>query len=118
MDIVSILNGIFALCGMAGGFVAYLSSRKSGITGIQQQTITALQQRIETVEKAQKEVKEENTRLKTIIETIQTALLKRGIHVTIDGEMVMISDPSGTISSLKSRRSKTKAHPPAPTPEE
>ena len=115
MDI-GVINLILNIAGIVGGAVGAISvfftARKKGIAEIQNSTITAMQQqieaqkgRIETLETKQGELEKENYGLRTTIETILkenyslrtkietilAALLKRGIHVTIDNEMVVIS---------------------------
>ena len=113
---VSLINLILQIGtiigGTAGAISVFFVARKKTMAELQASTINTMQQnieaqktRIETLETKQGELEKENYGLRTTIETILkenyslrtkietilAALLKRGIHVTIDGEMVVIS---------------------------
>jgi hypothetical protein len=94
-DFLTIINVVIGLAALVGVFVAFLRSNKTEVTRIQEETINAFKARLELLEKKQSELEKENTGLKLVLETIKTALKKKNIHITIDGDMVFIEDNSG-----------------------
>lgn len=107
MEWLSILNTAITAAIALGAFVAFLRSNKSEVSAIQEKTIQALKIRLETVEAKQADLEKDKIRLEQVIDTIQSALTKRGIHITIDGDMVTIDD--GKASSSMHRRT-TRQH--------
>jgi FtsZ-binding cell division protein ZapB len=103
MDILTWINSLFGLCTFIGGVIALLQSRNKGISSIKDETILALQQQVEAIKSRQDSLEKENERLKQIIETIQSALKARGVHITIDGEVVIIEE-----STVKRQATKIK----------
>src|SRR5258708_17759579 len=101
MDFLNILYTILMICGAAGGIVAFIASRKTKIFEIQHQTIGAMQEQLDVIERKVEGLETENTRLTLVIDTIQSALKQKGIIISINGEMVTITDTSGTSSSLR-----------------
>src|SRR5947208_17032723 len=103
MDILSWINNIFCLCCFIGGLIAFLQYRNKGISSIKDETILVLQQQVDAIKSRQDGLEKENERLKQIIETIQSALKARGVHITIDGEVVIIEE-----STVKRQATKIK----------
>jgi cell division protein FtsB len=92
-------NVIFALATTVGAFLAFRHARSNANTQLQNDTIHILQAQIgalkdemERMKQEMERMKEDNTHQKTIIETIQAALRQQGIHITINGEMITITD--------------------------
>lgn len=102
--VTTILNTAIALCAIGGGLVAFFRSRKAEVVKIQDETITALQQQIDTIKARQESLEKENLRLRQIIETIQEALKQRGIHITIDGDLVTIKENNTTTMHKRTKR--------------
>jgi uncharacterized protein (UPF0335 family) len=63
---------------------------------VQERVISALNSELTTLADRIESMERENIRLHQIIATICTALKRRGIAVTIEGDMVNIRDQSGT----------------------
>lgn len=119
MDILSqylgILNLLLLICAAVGGYFAVRHARKAAIIAIQDQTIKALQDQIDALKDKVDSLDKENVQQRVIIETIQEALKQRGIIVTIDGDLVTISDIDGT-HSMRRRGSGAPVVPPPQTP--
>lgn len=105
----NIFNAFLTIGLFFGGYIAIKSGRRKALNSIQvdsmaasEQTISALKERLDLLEKRLDEVVKENSALRQIIETIKGALLKRGIHVTIDGDMVIIEEAART-SAIRRR---------------
>jgi uncharacterized protein (UPF0335 family) len=65
---------------------------------VQERVIAALNSELAALTSRIESMEQENIRLHQIIATICSALKSRGIAVTIDGDMVNISDQQGTHS--------------------
>lgn len=102
---ISIISAVLALAALIGGLVAFLRGNRTEVTRIQDETIKAFKERLEILEKRQADLEKDNQRLQQTIETIKAALKQKGIHITIDGDMVIIED--GSSISAK-RRAATK----------
>ena len=92
-QIISNLGGLLSLggtmlCVVIGGFFLM----KTGANNAQQSAINAMQSEITTLRSRIEDCKDENSRLNHIIETICAALAKRGVVITISGEMINIED--------------------------
>jgi hypothetical protein len=110
----------------AGATFAFRSSRKDTLIKFQDQTATAFQARLTLLEsemsKVKEEnaqqhqeiiqVKEENAQLRHLLETIQIALKQRGINVTIDGDLITITDIDDGQKTQHRRRTPTVPKPP------
>lgn len=83
------------------------NAKKAGIIQIQDQTIEALQQQINAIKDKQDSLSRENEHLRYIIETISKSLKQKGILITIDGEMVTLTDAHGSSSSSSRRKTST-----------
>lgn len=90
--LINMFYTIFLICASIGGVFAWRHGRKTAIVTIQSETITALEAQINAVKEELHGLRDENTRLKQQFEMIKEALSKRGIHVTLDGETIIISE--------------------------
>lgn len=109
MEYITILNTLLLLSATVGGFFAFKNARRTQTVKIQDETIHALQQQIDAIQRKLESQEKENARLQLLIDIIREALGKRGIHVTIDGEMVTIEDvahPHQTYTRAKLTRVK------------
>jgi hypothetical protein len=102
----------------AGATFAFRSSRKDTLIKFQDQTAAAFQARLKLLESEMAKIKEENVQLRSevtkikeenvqlrhLLETIQIALRQRGINVTIDGDLITITDMSGGGEKTQHRR--------------
>lgn len=131
MNFLPILNLVLQIGGLVGGIVGSISMFRHGykieVARIANDTIQTLQNniealkgqietlkgQIETLAEKQTALDMENVHLRQIIETIKAALSKRGIFITIDGEMITIQEKDGTTSTLRKRPTSTKPKPAA-----
>lgn len=97
--VLSIVNLLFLIGGSIGAILFTRRGRKVEIVHIQDETIVALEQQIKAIKDKLSDLERDKFRLQQIIETIQAALLKRGIHVTIDGDLVIVSDTKVSVSA-------------------
>jgi uncharacterized protein YlxW (UPF0749 family) len=104
-QILTLINALWLICGTVGGFFAFRHAVKTKVIELQHETIELLQAQIEALEHKTDSLKEENTRQALIIETIQSALKQKGMIVTIDGDLVTITDAQGGRSSVRKPRS-------------
>lgn len=111
------VEAILAVCMLVGGFFGIKNGRRSSLTKFQEDTIKAQNDRIKILEdkivdmgkehaKQIDELKRENTKQQHVIDTITSALRKQGTVITVDGELVPVSDKPGI------HRKRTTAHPP------
>lgn len=104
---LNLIGGFAALLGIfgfIGGLFAFRNGRQTQLSKFQESTNTALKQRIEALEGKISDLEKENAVQRHIIGTITSALKQRGMIVTIDGDMVTISDKT---SSTHRRRTIT-----------
>ena len=95
---LSILNLIATLALLLGGILAYHHGFTRTVSEVQERVIHALQSEIGSLQDRIEALEKENTRLSHVITTIRSALKKRGLHVTIDGELVSIHDQAGQLT--------------------
>jgi hypothetical protein len=86
---LSIISTILAIGAIIGTILAYLQGTKGHI---QERAINAMEQEIASLKRRLDDMEQENKRLEQIIATICEALKKRGLNVTIDGNIVTVSD--------------------------
>lgn len=111
-DIIAGLSVFFTLCFAIGGYIAYrrgyhktTAEVESRLVGMLQAEGDELRRKVECCEK-------EISRLRQVIETVQEALSKRGIHITIAGDTVTIEDAhQGKQSYIKARPPRAKKPP-------
>jgi cell division protein FtsB len=93
-----ILNTALMLCLIIGGSLAIRSGKQQQAGSIQSQVIDALKAELETLQRRVDSLEKENTRLTQIMSLIKQALRKRGLTITIDGDLVTIDDGRGSSS--------------------
>ena len=96
LPIISIVLTSFVLI---GGFFAFRSGFMKQSSEIQEQTISALKTRLDTLEKQAEGDAKELARLRQLISTIRHALKRRGLHIEIEGEYVTVIDADGQQST-------------------
>ncbi len=94
-DPLSLLNLIISIALVVGGFVAYKHGFARTANEVQERVIHALESEIQALHDRISALEQENTRLNQTITTICSALKQRGIHVTIDGDIVHLHDITG-----------------------
>jgi cell division protein FtsB len=92
----------FALISL-GGVLAFRYSIAKTSSEIQERVIHALQSEIQTLRDRITAIEKENTRLLQIVGIIKAALKKRGVIVTIDGDLVSIHDEKSGDTTQTSR---------------
>jgi len=105
---LAICVGILTISSIVGGIFVFRKAQKNATVQVQEQTIVALQQQIDALTHRIDNLEREKERQAHIIETIQEALKRRGILVTIDGDLVTISDGTATSSSMIRKRTPKK----------
>ena len=94
-NIMMYLNLVVALAIVLGGAIAFRYGLNRTANEIQERVINALQSEIHTLQDRIEALEKENTRLSQTIAIIRTALKQRGLSVTIDGDLISISDTQG-----------------------
>jgi cell division protein FtsB len=97
-DILSILNLILCIGLAIGGLAAFHYGFTRTANEVQERVINALQSEIDSLKDRLADLEKENTRLNQIIATIRAALRRRGLYITIDGELVSIRDRDGRLT--------------------
>src|SRR5437773_5749881 len=97
---LSVISLLLTIGGLLGGFYAFKSSMSRAANEVQEHVINALESEITNLHQRLADLKDDNSRLELIIETICAALKSRGLAVTIDGDMVSIRDTSGTTTTV------------------
>lgn len=109
--VVDIVQLISALAGVLGfgmaAFVAYFVV-KNGVmkstSEAQSSTIDAMRDEIQLLRERVEDAEKENIRLEQTIQTICVALKKRGLVISIQGEMINIQDRKGGSTTTRIRR--------------
>ncbi len=78
-----------------GGIIAFRVGISRTASEIQERVINALKDEIDTLKDKVSDLEKENTRLNQTMSLIRKALHKRGLTITIDGDLVSISDAQG-----------------------
>lgn len=94
-----ILNTVVILLVLAGGYIALKSGKHQKTGEIQGQVIEALKAELESLQRRLEMLERENTRLTQIMNIIRAALRKRGLVVSIESDIVIISDSAGNSST-------------------
>lgn len=97
-SVASIGNILIGLMILVGGYIAIRSGKHARAGEIQGQVIDALKAEIETLQYRMDRLEKENARLTQIMSLIKSALGKRGLVVTIEGDLVTIDDGRGNSS--------------------
>jgi cell division protein FtsB len=90
-----VINTVLMLCVIIGGYMAIKSGKHQQAGTIQSQVIDALKAELETLQRRMDTLEKENTRLTQIMSLIKSALRKRGLTISIDGDLVTIDDGKG-----------------------
>lgn len=94
-NILSILNLVLVIGLAIGGWVAFRYGVTRTANEVQERVINALESEINALKNRLSELEKENARLTQVIAIIRTSLRRRGVFITIDGEMVSIRDKAG-----------------------
>lgn len=100
-DLLPYLSFFIAICVTGGGAIIFKQSYSKAASEIQDRVIAALKLEIETLNTRIKACQDETARLSSILETIQAALKSKGIHITIDGDMVIIEESESKATVTK-----------------
>ena len=95
-NFLSILNLVLLIATTLGGILAFRHGFTRTANEVQERVIAALNSELAALASRVESMEKENVRLHQIIATICAALKRRGIAVTIQGDMVNIHDQSGT----------------------
>src|SRR5436305_3337630 len=95
-NFLSILNLVLLIATTLGGILAFRHGFTRTANEVQERVIAALNSELAALASRVESMEKENVRLHQIIATICAALKRRGIAVTIEGDMVNIHDQSGT----------------------
>jgi uncharacterized protein (UPF0335 family) len=95
-NVLSILNLVLAIGTVIGGVMAYRHGFTRTANEVQERVISALNSELAALTSRIESMEKENIRLHQIIATICAALKRRGVAVTIEGDMVNIHDQAGT----------------------
>ncbi len=106
MEPLSLINLVITLCLTVGAVAAYRHGFTRTANEVQERVIHALQSEIQTLHDRIGALEKENSRLGYTLTTMCQALKQRGIHVTIDGDIVSIQDHSGTSYTYNTRASR------------
>src|SRR5260370_23023551 len=87
---LSVISLLLTIGGLLGGFFAFRNGMTRTANEVQERVINALETEITSLRQRLDDMKDENVRLRLIIETICAALKSRSLAVTIDGDMVPI----------------------------
>lgn len=98
LNFLSILNLVITLSLMVGGLLAYQHGFTRTANEVQERVIHLLQSEIGALHDRISALEKENTRLSQVITTIRASLKRRGLHITIDGELVSIHDRAGRLT--------------------
>ena len=95
---LSILNLVLCIGLAIGGVAAFRHGFTRTANEVQERVINALESEINALKDRLSELEKENARLTQVIATIRTAMRRRGLLVTVEGELVSIRDKSGRFS--------------------
>ncbi len=98
LNFLSILNLVVTLGLIVGGLLAYQHGFTRTANEVQERVIHLLQSEIGALQDRISALEKENTRLNHIITTIRSSLKRRGLYITIDGELVSIHDRGGRLT--------------------
>lgn len=90
MEPLTLINLSMTICLIIGGIVAYRHGFARTANEVQERVIHALQSEIQALHDRIAVLEQENTRLNYTITTICTSLKQRGVHVTVDGDIISI----------------------------
>jgi uncharacterized protein (UPF0335 family) len=91
-DPLTFFNVLMTFGLVIGGLVAYRRGFAQTVNEVQERVINALQHEIQTLHDRIGVLERENTRLDQAITVICSSLKRRGIHITVEGDVVSIRD--------------------------
>ncbi len=91
-DLASIGNILVGPLVLVGGYIALRSGKTRTSGQLQSQAIEALQAEVTSLNRRMQDLEKENTHLQHLLSLIKTALGKRGLLISIDGDLLTISD--------------------------
>jgi hypothetical protein len=94
-NILSIINLVFCLGLAVGGLAAFRHGLARTANEVQERVIHALESEINALKDRLSELEKENAHLTRLIATLRLAMKRRGLFVTIDGDLVSIRDRAG-----------------------
>lgn len=103
MEPLSLINMLMTIAITIGGVAAYRHGFTRTANEVQERVINALQSEIRSLHDRIEALEKENTRLGYTLTTMCLALKQRGIHVTIDGDIVSIQDRHGASYTYNTR---------------
>jgi hypothetical protein len=107
-DILSIISASAGVLGFGIAAVVAFFAVKNGVmksaNEAQSSTIDAMRDEIQLLRERVEDTEKENMRLEQIIDTICAALKKRGLVISIQGEMINIQDKRGGSTTTRIRR--------------
>src|SRR5581483_695211 len=107
VDFLSLLSTGAGLISLGITLVVAFFAVKNGVmqsaNQAQGSAISALRTEVETLRERVEDAEKENSRLEQIIDTICVALKKRGLVISIQGEMVSIEDKRGGSTTTRIR---------------
>lgn len=92
LDPLTFFNVLMTFGLLIGGLVAYRRGFAQTVNEVQERVINALQHEIQTLHDRIGVLEQENTRLDQAISVICSSLRRRGIHITVEGDVVSIRD--------------------------
>jgi hypothetical protein len=107
-DLLNVIDLGISIVLAIGGVAAFRYGFTRTANEVQERVIHALESEIGTLKDRLSELEKENARLTLIIATIRTAMRRRGLFVTIEGELVSIRDKAGRFSQETRIRNKRK----------
>lgn len=108
LTVLSIFNVVMGLGIILGGIVGYRHGFRKTARDLEEQAqviqdrvINALKSEIEMLQNRISTLEKENTRLLALVRLISSALKRRGLSVSIDGDLVSIEDDrTGRITQI------------------
>lgn len=108
--LINIVYLVIMLATIVGGIVAYRATMhrtkreiEKNATEVQERVISALQAEINSLKDKIAELERENTLHKQTLGLIKSALRRRGLSITIDGDLVTIGDANNGTSHTTGR---------------
>lgn len=95
---ISVISLVLTVAGILGGIFAFRNGFSRTANEVQERVINALNCELDALRQRINDLERENSRFQQIISTICEALKKRGLAVSIDGNLVSISDGKDTHS--------------------
>ena len=91
-QITPLLQSILLIAALVGSVFVFKNTRKSGIVKIQSDTIEAQQQQIDTLKDQVDLLTKKYVQLDYTFEIVKDALKKKGIVITIDGDLISLQE--------------------------